>query len=75
MQIAPRQGARRTPRLRMIVPALMAAAMLAAPISVGFAAVPGGKGGEVKWQTDAKKGMKLAKKNGMGMMLYFTSDG
>ena len=33
------------------------------------------KGGKVPWRTDPQAAMADAKKKGLGMMLYFTSEG
>ena len=39
------------------------------------AAASAEKGGEIPFKTDPQKAMKMAKAQGFGMMLYFTSDG
>jgi len=33
------------------------------------------KGGKVRWVRDPKEGMEMARAEGKGMMLYFTSEG
>jgi len=47
-------------------------AMTVTAVSSGIA---GDEGGKVAWNKDPQKAMKLAKKRGAGMMLYFTSEG
>ncbi len=50
-------------------------ATLIAFLLLSSAALAGGKGGKVGWNENPKRAMAMAKAQGLGMMLYFTSDG
>ena len=44
-------------------------------VLVMAAAASAEKGGEIPFKTDPQKAMRMAKAQGFGMMLYFTSEG